>query len=162
MEIFYPTTNNSAFVFSFILGAVLGVFYDALIIKRHFFGGAKVILLIDDLLYTSFSGIIIVLTILKTNSGIIRWFELFSCGGGFLVYKVTLSVFILKFFFWLSRVIKKGAILFFGFLKFLMRPFIIAKNKITAFVREILFAFSLKIYRIKIKIKFSKKVSKLF
>lgn len=161
MEIFYPSTNNSAFLFSFVLGAILGVFYDALIIKRHFFGGGKIILLIDDLLYTHLSGIIIVLTILKTNSGIIRWFELVSCIGGFLVYKITISKFILKFFFWLSRIIKKGALMLFEFLKFIMRPFLFAKNKIFAFLREILFVLKLKIYRVKIKRKFNLKISKL-
>lgn len=161
MEIFYPSTNNIAFVFSLILGAVLGVFYDALIIKRHFFGGGKIILLIDDLLYTGLSGIIIVLTILKTNSGIIRWFELVSCVGGFLLYKVTLSIFVLKLFFWLSRTIKKGALLLFRFLKFVMRPFVIVRDKILAYFREIIFVLNLKIYKIRIKRKFSVKVSKL-
>ena len=122
----------------------------------------KIILLIDDLLYTGLSGIIIVLTILKTNSGIIRWFELVSCVGGFLLYKVTLSIFVLKLFFWLSRTIKKGARLLFRFLKFVMRPFVIVRDKILAYFREIIFVLNLKIYKFRIRRKFNIKVSNLF
>ncbi len=79
------------FVCSVLLGAVIGVIYDAFrilrIAVRH--NGAAVFF--EDILFCAVTTCMLILMIFCANYGIVRWFSVFGCAGGFLVYRETVG-----------------------------------------------------------------------
>lgn len=79
------------FLVSVLLGAAIGVFYDAFRIIRIAFRHNAVTVFFEDLLFCAVTCAASVLMIFCANYGIVRWFSLFGCVGGFLVYRETVG-----------------------------------------------------------------------
>lgn len=79
------------FLVSVLLGAAIGVFYDAFRIIRIAFRHNAVTVFFEDLLFCAVTCIALILMIFCANYGIVRWFSLFGCAGGFSVYRETVG-----------------------------------------------------------------------
>ena len=107
MQIYYPENQRTVFLYFLAVGVFLGVVFDVLRIKREFFGTSRLVLFFDDLAYMLFGTCVLILGVFRVNNGNLRWFELFSPCIGFLVYRSTVSKLVIRFFFFLSRIIKR-------------------------------------------------------
>lgn len=107
MQIYYPENQKIVFLYFFAVGVFLGIVFDVLRIKREFFGTSRLVLFFDDLAYMLFCTCVLILGVFRVNNGNLRWFEFFSPCIGFLAYRATLSKLVIKFFFFLSRLIKR-------------------------------------------------------
>ena len=107
MQIYYPENQKIVFLYFFAVGVFLGIVFDVLRIKREFFGTSRLVLFFDDFAYMLFCTCVLILGVFRVNNGNLRWFEFFSPCIGFLAYRATLSKLVIKFFFFLSRLIKR-------------------------------------------------------
>lgn len=107
MQIYYPENQRTVFLYFLAVGVFLGVVFDVLRIKREFFGTSRLVLFFDDLAYMLFGTCVLILGVFRVNNGNLRWFEFFSPCIGFLVYRSTVSKLVIRFFFFLSRMIKR-------------------------------------------------------
>ena len=107
MQIYYPENQKIVFLYFLAVGVFLGIVFDVLRIKREFFGTSRLVLFFDDLAYMLFCTCVLILGVFRVNNGNLRWFEFFSPCIGFLAYRATLSKLVIKFFFFLSRLIKR-------------------------------------------------------
>lgn len=136
MQYFYPEGQLLVALYFAVVGILLSLLNDIFKIKRIFFGTNTVVLFVDDLLYMFLCSIVVVVCILKINSGLVRWYEvLFSCVG-FILYRLTVSRIIIRFFVFVSRLIKrmlKGCIEL--FLK-LFKPLLLPLRKIYSIINN--------------------------
>ena len=79
------------FLFSCVVGAVLGVVYDVFRIIRIAFNSKWVSVFFQDFIFCIFSSFSIILLVYYTNSGIVRWFSLFGCFLCFVLYHMTVG-----------------------------------------------------------------------
>lgn len=89
------------FVYSVVIGAILGVVYDVFRIQRitmksengisHLNIIKDIIILVEDIIFAVISAVVIIIMIFHVNNGRIRWFALFGTGIGFLVYYNTIG-----------------------------------------------------------------------
>ena len=107
MQIYYPENQRTVFLYFLAVGVFLGIVFDVLRIKREFFGTSRLVLFFDDLAYMLFCTCVLILGVFRVNNGNLRWFEFLSPCIGFLVYRSTVSKLVIKFFFFLSRLIKR-------------------------------------------------------
>lgn len=147
MYIFYAPNQELVFLYSLFVGVILGILYDIFRIKREFFGSNRALLFVDDVIYMLFCSIILILGILKVNSGKLRWYELLCPAAGFIVYRFTISKIVIKFFFFLSRTIKKCFLFCIHLLWKIIKPFFSVFGKIFTFAAVILYSFVLLYYR---------------
>ena len=96
MNIFFSPNQEAVFFNMAVLGVLLGLLFDSLSVKRQLICDNFIICLIDDVIFVIVSGIAFLIGVFVTNNGIIRWYEFFCCIFGFAVYKLTLSVLIMK------------------------------------------------------------------
>lgn len=106
-----PTENSEFFfkllLYSLLIGAFLGIFYDALRISRLFltlpYNGkfriiekansitVFVVALIEDIIFFVVAAIAVALFVFNANKGNFRGFMLFGTVAGFLIYLVTIG-----------------------------------------------------------------------
>ncbi|MCL2773675.1 MAG: spore cortex biosynthesis protein YabQ [Oscillospiraceae bacterium] len=89
------TAQGIVFLFSCVVGAFLGVFYDVFRIIRIAFNSKWVSVFFQDFIFCIFSAVSIILLVYYTNSGIVRWFSLFGCFLCFVLYHLTIGRFII-------------------------------------------------------------------
>lgn len=85
------------FIYSLIIGALLGIVYDIFRIQRitmasdvkHLQIIKDIIIFIEDIIFSVISAVVIIIMIFHVNNGRIRWFALFGAGIGFLIYYHT-------------------------------------------------------------------------
>lgn len=87
--------HGIVFVFSCVVGTLLGVLYDVFRIIRIAFNSKWISVFIQDFLFCIFSALSIILLVYYTNSGIVRWFSLFGCFLCFVLYHMTVGRFII-------------------------------------------------------------------
>ena len=95
MEFFYPNPAP-AFLYSLVVGIVVGILYDILLIKRCIFKTGSILMFVEDVLFclTAFS--VLTVFILKANFGLMRWFELLCPFVSFRIYRLTFGHFTVK------------------------------------------------------------------
>jgi len=85
------TEHGIVFLFSCIVGASLGAFYDVFRIIRIAFNSKWLSIFFQDLIFCIFSAVSIILLIFYTNSGTVRWFSLLGCFMCFVLYHLTVG-----------------------------------------------------------------------
>ena len=89
------TEQGIVFLFSCIVGGLLGAFYDVFRIIRIAFNSKWLSVFFQDLIFCVFSAFSIILLVFYTNSGTIRWFALLGCFMCFVLYHLTIGRFIM-------------------------------------------------------------------
>ena len=107
MNIFFPPFQERVFIFFFIVGAVLGLAYDLLKVKRRLFFCSNVVLLFDDIIYSLICSVILMISVFVFNNGIVRWFEFVMSGFGFVFYRFTFSRLVLTIMFFVIDCFRK-------------------------------------------------------
>ncbi len=79
------------FVCSILLGCAVGCFYDIFRIIRIAFRHNAVTVFFEDLLFCAVTCCALILTIFCANYGVVRWFSIFGCFGGFMLYRETVG-----------------------------------------------------------------------
>jgi len=85
------TQQSVVFLFSCVVGGILGVFYDVFRIIRIAFNSKWLSIFFQDLIFCVFSAFSIILLIFYTNSGTVRWFSLLGCFMSFVIYHMTVG-----------------------------------------------------------------------
>ena len=89
------TEQGIVFLFSCVVGAFLGGFYDVFRILRIAFKPRWIIVFFQDIIFCVVSSFVIILSIYYTNSGQIRLFGLAGCFLCFVLYHLTVGKFII-------------------------------------------------------------------
>jgi len=89
------TEQSIVFLFSCVVGGLLGAFYDVFRIIRIAFNSKWLSIFFQDLIFCVLSAFSIILLVYYTNSGKVRWFSLFGCFTCFVVYHLTIGRFIM-------------------------------------------------------------------
>lgn len=79
------------FVCSILLGCAVGLFYDAFRIIRIAVRHSAVTVFFEDLLFCAVTCCALILTIFCANYGVVRWFSILGCLGGFMLYRETVG-----------------------------------------------------------------------
>lgn len=157
MQIYYPENQKTVFLYFLAVGVFLGIVFDVLRIKREFFGTSRLVLFFDDLAYMLFCTCVLILGVFRVNNGNLRWFEFLSPCIGFLAYRATVSKLVIKFFFFLSRLIKRifraVCTLLLRLLKTLFKPMFKLLSHIAEILRRALTQMLTALYMYRIKIK---------
>ncbi len=137
MRYFYPEGQLYVALYFAIVGAALCLLYDVFRIKREFFGSARLIVFFDDFVYMLICALVIVVGILKINSGNVRWYEtVFACAGFFL-YRATVSRVVIAFFFMLSRMLKRFIKILVQFVSKIFKPLLRPLEKLVCLVKKL-------------------------
>lgn len=137
MNIFFPPHQEIIFLLMSLCGIFLSAIYDIFKVKRKMFGSCTLILFIDDFIFSFVSAVTFVFFIFILNNGILRWYELFFCIIGFIVYRCTISKLVMPLFEFIIVLIKKLII-------FIFTPLYFVFNKIS--MRFLLFFYKKKLY----------------
>lgn len=87
----YNFTQEQVFMFFFIIGIIIGIFFDMFKVLRKAFKTSDLFTFIEDFIFLLGSSILIILGILKLNSGEIRFFLFLGIFFGILSYSLTIS-----------------------------------------------------------------------
>ncbi|MCL1858827.1 MAG: spore cortex biosynthesis protein YabQ [Oscillospiraceae bacterium] len=85
------TEQGVVFLFSCVVGGLLGAFYDIFRIIRIAFNSKWLSVFFQDLIFCIFSAFSIILLVFYTNSGRVRWFSLLGCFICFVLYHLTVG-----------------------------------------------------------------------
>lgn len=111
----------TAVIYSLVLGAVLGIFYDIIRVFRKTGLNSFAAVFICDVFFFAVSAVVTFIFLVGATNGEIRGYVIFSCAVGFIVYRLTLSkvVFYLicKLFGLISFVTRLISLLFLDFLR---------------------------------------------
>lgn len=112
------TTN---FLLSLGFGFCIGVLYDVVRTIRLIFGGGKRTVLIFDILYSAFAGLVTFIFSLVITNGMVMAYVVFGEMLGFFIYYITFGVFAVRFS---ERVTKAVKGFFIKIFKTLTAPFL--------------------------------------
>ena len=87
----YTFSQEQIFIFFFIIGVVIGLLFDIFRVLRKSFKTPDFITLIEDISYLSIVGLLIIYSIIKLNSGDIRFYIFIAIFLGILIYSLTIS-----------------------------------------------------------------------
>lgn len=87
----YNFSQEQIFIFFFIIGIIIGILFDIFRVIRKSFKTPDTLTFIEDLLFLISSGSIIILGIIKLNSGEVRLFLFLGIFFGILIYTLTIS-----------------------------------------------------------------------
>lgn len=122
------TTN---FLLSLGFGFCIGVLYDVVRTIRLIFGGGKRTVLIFDILYSAFAGLVTFIFSLVITNGMVMAYVVFGEMLGFFIYYITFGVFAVRFS---ERVTEAVKGFFIKIFKALASPFL----KLFGFLSEFL------------------------
>ncbi len=133
MQYFYPEGQLLVSLYFALVGAGLCMLYDIFRIKRAFFGSARIVVFFDDFLYMLMCALVVIVGILKINSGNVRWYEIVFACVGFFLYRVTLSRIVMAFFFMLSRMLKRTLRCLCSAMLKILRPLLLPLKKLLGY-----------------------------
>ena len=84
-------SQEQVFVLFFIVGTIIGLIFDLFRVIRKCFKTPDSITLLEDLIFISISGILIIYGIIIINNGEIRLFLFLAIFLGMLIYFLTIS-----------------------------------------------------------------------
>lgn len=140
------------FIWSFLLGVGLAVFYDLLRLSRRIIKTSDFVVNIEDIIFLMLSGIGISYVSYLTNDGTFRFYAMFGMIFGFVVYRLIFEVHIVNV---LERILKAAEKLLGVAIRLISMPlcFVLCKTVKPLFVNFV--ALNGKIRR-KISLKFTK------
>ncbi|MBQ8057201.1 MAG: spore cortex biosynthesis protein YabQ [Ruminococcus sp.] len=104
---FSLATQTIYFIFSILFGVILSTLYDTVRVLR-FMGFTKLWqIILTDVVYFFFCGVLTFLFSLPFNNGSVRYFVIFGEAVGFILYRFTLGEFMSKVYCFLISVIRK-------------------------------------------------------
>lgn len=107
------------FLISAAFGILLGIAYDALRIFRRLWIHGVWWVAVEDLLYFFCASLLVFSMIFAENDGTVRFFSLGSLAAGVILYYISVSPYLVRFFVWLigfpfrifARIVKKFKIM---------------------------------------------------
>lgn len=84
-------SQEEIFLLFFIIGIIIGLVFDFFKVLRKSFKTKDLITFIEDLLFLTLSGAIIILGIIKLNGGEVRFYLFLGIFFGVLIYSLTIS-----------------------------------------------------------------------
>lgn len=84
-------SQEQIFIFFFIIGIIIGIVFDFFRVMRKSFKNSDFLTLIQDILFLIFSGLLIILGVIKLNGGEVRLFLFLGIFFGLLFYILTIS-----------------------------------------------------------------------
>lgn len=100
-------SQEQIFIFFFIIGIILGIFFDIFRVMRKSFKTSDFITFIEDCIFLGCSAILIILGIIKINGGEIRFYLFLGMFLGSLIYSLTISNLCVIIFYIFVKVCKK-------------------------------------------------------
>ena len=144
MAILFGRDQLPVFLSFLVCGALEGILYDVLKIKRRIFGAPYVVLFVDDLLFTLSCAILVIFNAFAFNDGNLKWYELPFLTAGFVIYRLTLSrLFILVCF----TVIDFFKRLIYAILAPVKKLFLTMAHILLSFMERVYFAVFIALYR---------------
>ena len=116
-------TQFAIFMFSCILGIILGIIYDCFRIVRMMINPRNIFIFFQDIVYFLLSALITFLFVLMFNDGESRFYILAGEGIGWIVYHITFGE-------WVYRCSEKMAINFKSCMKKIIVKFKLSMSKI--------------------------------
>lgn len=116
------------FYHSFLAGIVITLIYDGFLVARRLYRHSLFLISLEDLFFWIGCAIGVFYLLYDENNGILRWFAILGAALGMLLYKRTISPFLIKF----AEKILRGLIhVFCSVFVFLFRPvvFLFRKGK---------------------------------
>lgn len=90
-------TREMVFLFhSFLLGVVITSAYDGFLIIRRLIRHSGIMVSLEDLVFWIVCALEVFRVLCRENNGMLRWFAVAGAFGGMLVYKKTVSRFIIR------------------------------------------------------------------
>lgn len=107
------------FAHSFLLGIVITIAYDGFVVLRRVIRHNLVMISLEDMIFWIACAIGVFYMLVEENNGILRWFAVFGATLGMLVYKESVSDFVVNAASTLIRAVFRVC---FCILRFLFRP----------------------------------------
>lgn len=104
---------------SLVLGAVITFVYDGFLILRRLIKHTMLMISLEDFFFWIGCAIFVFFMLYEENNGILRWFAVFGAGIGMVIYKKTLSGFIVE---GVVKILSFLGKLFFKLLHTLLKP----------------------------------------
>ena len=104
---------------SFLLGIAVTAVYDVFLILRRLVKHSLLLISLEDLLFWIGCAIGVFMMLYEENNGILRWFAVLGAAIGMILYKVSISEFIVNI---MSTVIGRIFHVLFKILRFICRP----------------------------------------
>lgn len=111
---------------SFLLGVVITFVYDGFLVLRKMFRHTAFLISLEDIIFWAACAISVFGVLYEENNGMLRWFAVAGAAIGMLIYKKTLSPFIINGTVKISSFILG---IFLRILKVLTKPFRILGKK---------------------------------
>ncbi len=108
----YYFSQEEVFLLFFIIGIIIGLIFDFFKVLRKSFKTKDIVTFIEDLLFLLISGTLIVLGIIKLNSGEVRFYLFLGMFFGILIYSLTISKLYVIILYEFVRICKKIIIFF--------------------------------------------------
>lgn len=105
---------------SFLMGIMITAVYDIFLILRQLIKHSLLLISLEDLLFWIGCAIGVFMMLYEENNGILRWFAILGAAMGMILYKISISQFIIDI---MSTVIGKIFHILFKLLQFICRPF---------------------------------------
>ena len=125
--IFYPHSAIAFFLYSLIVGFIIGMIFDVFRLLRCCGLNNSIFVFFEDIIFCLISVTVIFIFTFAMNEGVFRSYELFGIIAGFLIYYNTFGRLVMAF----SEIIINAFKKFFSFL------FIIIKNTIDKFYKRV-------------------------
>lgn len=100
------SAQTAYFLWSLVLGLVLGILYDIVRATRMVLHAGRVHVMISDIVFFTICGVLTSLFALPFNKGDVRGFIIFGEAVGFLTYRLTLGSVMGKMYAALARVLR--------------------------------------------------------
>ena len=87
----YNFSQEQIFIFFFIIGIIIGIFFDIFRVIRKSFKTSDIMTFIEDLLFLILSSVLIIFSIIKINGGEVRFYLFLGMFLGIIIYSLTIS-----------------------------------------------------------------------
>ena len=103
----------------FLMGILITAVYDIFLVLRRVIRHNMFLVSVEDILFWLACAIAVFFMLYEENNGVLRWFAVLGAALGMILYKATVSRFIVNF---MSTVIEKTASVIFKILRVFCRP----------------------------------------
>lgn len=124
---FYVTDQNRVVLTMIVLGAVFGLLWDILRIKRYFIKTGYWWIFAEDLVFCVVFAFVYHIAVFAANYGYVRWFQAAGAGLGFALYRLMLSDAVMKI---LITVTAAVSAVIYRVMSVVLHPFIVIAERL--------------------------------
>lgn len=84
-------SQEQTFILFFILGVIISIIFDFFRALRKNFKTSDKMTLLQDIIFTVFSGLLIIYSIIKLNGGEVRFYLFLGISFGIIIYSLTIE-----------------------------------------------------------------------